>query len=145
MKDMSKTECETPTAIPMESTKVRSERLKGTKMKTQEMRNKINGFLIPSPHGFATTESCVIGVGANFGGIKENDIVQTANGTNLKTQFFKVLKRVSIAFKNFCARGQMNDNTVEILRSERSGKWCSHSDYIKETIEREKMRIYDIR
>src|SRR4051812_2381715 len=120
MKDTSKTECETQTAIHMESTKLRSERLKGIKMRTQEMRsgNGKSGFLIASPHGFVTSASCAIGVAVNSGDEKESSIVQIANGISLKIRFIELLKRLLIAFKNFIARSQMNDNTVEIIRSD---------------------------
>jgi hypothetical protein len=145
MKDTSEAKCECPYLVQIRLNDISTERLKENKMQVPKIRFENDGFLNPNVHGLAAMDIGAIAVEANFGGKKANYIVHTVNGMNLKTRVVKLFKRILTTFKNFCARSQMNDNTIEILRSERSGKWCSHPEYIKEMLDREKMRIYDIR
>jgi hypothetical protein len=145
MKDKSETECKTQILALMRLTNACPERLKGNKMRVQKLKKREIKFLAPSLDGFAATASGAIAAPEVFWVKRAKGIVQTVNMTNSQTRFLRSLRWMMTWLNNFCARSQMNDNTVEILRSERSGRWCTHSDYIKETIEREKMRAYEIR
>lgn len=94
--------------------------------------------------GTEPTRRGVIDVLSGFLVTKENDIAQTAFGTNLKILFFRIIKRTQVELCNFIARIQLGDKKARFIRSE-SGQWLCHPDYIQETIEREKMRNYELR
>jgi hypothetical protein len=113
-------------------------------IQTKAIKLEGGGF-IQNHFGSGASSSSVTVAANAFPEKRENRTARTVNGTNLKIQFFKRLKKIWNAFKLVCIRYQLIDNTVEIIRSERSGKWCSHSDYIRETLEREKMRSYEFR